>query len=62
KSLSMIKNEVSDILFSCLAIADQLNFNIGDAFMGKMLELNKRYDVASVRGKRIKIPSPDHKE
>ena len=59
KSLKMIKNEVSDIFFSCLAIADHLNFSLEDAYMEKMSELNIRYDPDKVRGKLSKIPSPD---
>ncbi|WMT51960.1 MAG: hypothetical protein RE471_03550 [Ferroplasma sp.] len=60
KSLTMIKNEVSDILFSCLAIADHLNFNLEDAYMEKMKELDVRYNPDKVRGKLTKIPSPDN--
>jgi len=60
KSLTMIKNEVSDILFSCLAIADHLNFNLEDAYMEKMKELDVRYNPDVVRGKLTKIPSPDN--
>ncbi len=60
--LRKIKNEVSDILFSCLAIADHLNFDISEAYKHKMSELDKRYDVNTVKGKLTKIPSPDHKK
>ncbi|EQB73438.1 MAG: hypothetical protein AMDU4_FER2C00073G0084 [Ferroplasma sp. Type II] len=59
-SLEMIKNEVSDILFSCFAIADHLKFNLEDAYRQKMSELDKRYDVENVKGKLVKIPSPDN--
>ena len=59
KSLTMIKNEVSDIFFSCLAFADHLNFNLEDAYREKMAELNLRYNPDKVRGKLSKIPSPD---
>ncbi len=62
KNLRKIKNEVSDILFSCLAIADHLNFDISEAYIHKMSELDKRYDVNTVRGKLKKIPSPDHEK
>lgn len=62
ETLNKIKNEVSDILFSCLAIADHLNFDISDAYKNKMAELDKRYDVNKVKGKLIKIPSPEHKK
>ena len=62
KNLRKIKNEVSDILFSCLAIADHLNFDISEAYKHKMSELDKRYDVNMVKGKLTKIPSPDHEK
>jgi NTP pyrophosphatase (non-canonical NTP hydrolase) len=62
KSLEMIENEVSDILFSCFAIADHLNFNIEDAYRNKMSELAKRYDPEKVKGKLVKIPSPEKQE
>lgn len=62
ETLNKIKNEVSDILFSCLAIADQLNFDISEAYKNKMAELDKRYNVNKVKGKLIKIPSPEHKK
>ncbi len=62
ETLNKIKNEISDILFSCLAIADHLNFDISEAYKNKMSELEKRYDVNKVKGKLIKIPSPDHKK
>ncbi len=60
KSYTMIKNEVSDIFFSCLAIADHLNFNLEDAYREKMAELDHRYDADKVKGKLSKIPSPDN--
>ncbi len=60
KTESKIKNEVSDILFSCLAIADQMDFDLEEAYRNKMDELNRRYDVNEVRGKITKIGSPDH--
>ncbi len=59
KSLTMIKNEVSDVFFSCLAIADHLNFNLEDVYREKMSELNIRYNPDKVKGKLSKIPSPD---
>jgi NTP pyrophosphatase (non-canonical NTP hydrolase) len=59
KSLTMIQNEVSDIFFSCLAIADHLNFNLEDAYREKMKELDSRYNPDKVKGKLTKIPSPD---
>jgi len=62
KSLEMIKNEVSDILFSCFAIADHLHFNLEDAYRQKMMELDKRYVPDKVKGKLVKIPSPDNKK
>ena len=62
ENLRKIKNEISDILFSCLAIADHLNFDISEAYKNKMSELDKRYDVNKVKGKLIKIPSSDHKK
>jgi NTP pyrophosphatase (non-canonical NTP hydrolase) len=61
KSLTMIKHEVSDIFFSCLAIADHLNFDLEDAYREKMKELDVRYDPDNVKGKLTKIPSPDNK-
>ena len=60
KNLRKIKNEVSDIFFSCLAIADHLNFNLEDAYREKMAELDHRYDADKVKGKLSKIPSPDN--
>jgi NTP pyrophosphatase (non-canonical NTP hydrolase) len=62
KSLEMIKNEVSDILFSCLAIADHLNFSLVDAYEHKMKELDKRYDIRKVKGKLVKVHSLDNKK
>jgi NTP pyrophosphatase (non-canonical NTP hydrolase) len=61
KSLTMIKHEVSDIFFSCLAIADHLHFDLEDAFREKMKELDVRYSPDEVKGKLSKIPSPDNK-
>ncbi|KJE49139.1 MULTISPECIES: MazG-like family protein [Acidiplasma] len=60
--MKKIQNEISDIFFTCLAMANELNFNLEDAFLNKMSELDQRYDVEKVRGKIVKIPSPDHKE
>lgn len=54
--LKKIKNETSDVLLSCLAIADQANFDLGEAFLSKMDELTKRYDVKKVKGDPSKIP------
>ena len=51
-----IQNETSDIFFSALAIADHLNFDMGDAFLSKMDALAKRYKIEEVKGKVIKIP------
>ena len=62
KSLALIKNEVSDIFFSCLAIADHLNFSLEEAYREKMSELNIRYNPDKVKGKLSKIPSPDNKK
>ena len=60
KSLTMIKNEVSDIFFSCLAIANHLNFSLEVAYREKMKELDARYATDKVKGKLSKIPSPDN--
>jgi NTP pyrophosphatase (non-canonical NTP hydrolase) len=58
-----IQNETSDIFFSALAIADHLNFDMGDAFLSKMDALAKRYKIEEVKGKVIKIPEyPENKE
>ena len=58
-----IQNETSDIFFSALAIADHLNFDMGDAFLSKMDALAKRYKIGEVKGKVIKIPEyPENKE
>ena len=58
-----IRNETSDIFFSALAIADHLNFDMGDAFLSKMDALAKRYKIEEVKGKVIKIPEyPENKE
>lgn len=55
--LKKVKNETSDILFACLAVAEHLNFSLEDAFMEKMKELDKRYEVGKVKGKVVKFPS-----
>lgn len=52
-----IRNETSDILFACLSIAEHLNFDLAEAFMSKLKELNERYPVEKVKGKVVKIPS-----
>lgn len=62
ESLEKIKNEVSDVLFSCFAIADHLKFNLEDAYRNKMDELDQRYNAEKVKGKLVKIPSPDNKK
>ena len=51
-----IQNETSDVFFSALAIADHLNFDLGEAFLSKMDALAKRYKTDEVKGKVIKIP------
>ena len=53
--LKKVKNETSDVLFSCLAIADHLNFDLEEAFLSKMRQLEKRYDKEKVKGKSVKI-------
>ncbi|AAT43560.1 MazG-like family protein [Picrophilus oshimae] len=60
KLLKMVMNETSDVLFACLSMADHLNFDLERAFLEKMDELNKRYDINNVKGKNVKIPSPEH--
>lgn len=53
--LQKIKDETSDVFFSCLAIADQAGFDLGDAFVSKFAEINKRYDKDKVKGNPGKI-------
>ncbi len=60
KTMRMIMNETADILFACLSMADHLNFDLERAFLEKIDELNKRYNIDNVKGKNVKIPSPDH--
>lgn len=55
--LEKVKNETSDVLFACLAIAEHLNFNLEDAFLEKLSELEDRYAVDKVKGKVVKYPS-----
>ncbi len=55
--IQKIKNETSDVFFSCLAIADQAGFDLGEAFLSKLEELDKRYDKKKVKGDPTKIPS-----
>lgn len=57
--LQKIKNETADVLFGCLAISDHLNFDLEEAFLSKMKQLEKRYDKEQVKGKSVKI---DEKE
>ncbi len=56
-SMSKIKDETADILFSCLAVADHLGFDLEEAFLEKMKELEHRYRVDKVKGKVVKFPS-----
>ena len=53
--LQKIKNETADVFFGCLAISDHLNFDLDQAFLSKMEQLEKRYNVQEVRGKSVKI-------
>ena len=53
--LQKIKNETADVFFGCLAISDHLNFDLDQAFLSKMEQLEKRYNVQEVKGKSIKI-------
>ncbi len=55
--INKIKNETADVFFSCLAIADQAGFDLGDAFLSKLGELDTRYDKKKVKGDPTKIPS-----
>ncbi|HKJ96406.1 MAG TPA: MazG-like family protein [Thermoplasmataceae archaeon] len=55
--LENVKNETSDVLFACLAIAEHLGFSLEDAFLTKLKELDERYAVEKVKGKVVKIPS-----
>jgi NTP pyrophosphatase (non-canonical NTP hydrolase) len=57
--LRKVKNETADVFFSCLAIADQVGFDLGEAFLDKMGELEKRYDKEKVKGKVVKIHAKD---
>ncbi|MGC8516781.1 MAG: MazG-like family protein [Candidatus Acidifodinimicrobium sp.] len=54
--LEKVKNETADVFFSCLAIADHLNFDLGKAFLSKIDQLGKRYEKDKVKGKVVKIP------
>ena len=53
--LQKIKNETADVFFGCLAISDHLNFDLDEAFLSKMEQLEKRYNVQEVKGKSVKI-------
>lgn len=57
--LQKIKNETADVFFGCLAISDHLNFDLEEAFLSKMKQLDQRYKVEEVKGKSVKI---DEKE
>ncbi len=57
--LQKIKNETADVFFGCLALSDHLNFDLDEAFLSKIKQLEKRYDKEQVKGKSIKI---DEKE
>ena len=57
--LKKVKNETADVFFSCLAIADHLNFNLGEAFLSKIDQLDKRYEKDRVKGKVVKIPEEE---
>ncbi len=54
--LKKVKNETSDILLVCLAIADHAGFDMEEAFLSKLSELDKRYKKENVKGKVVKIP------
>ena len=57
--LKKVKNETADVFFSCLAIADHLNFDLGEAFLSKIDQLDKRYEKDKVKGKVVKIPEEE---
>lgn len=57
--LRKVKNESADILFTVLAIAEHLDFDLEEAFREKMAELDERYSVDKVKGKVVKFPSKD---
>lgn len=57
--LKKVKNETADVLFTCLAIAEHLNFDLEKAFTSKMDELEERYSVKEVKGKVVKFPSKE---
>ncbi len=49
-----VKSELADVLFGCLAMADQLNLDLEGIFRAKLDELKKRYPVDEVRGRVVK--------
>ena len=53
--MQKIKNETADVLFGCLAVSDHLNFDLREAFLSKMKQLEKRYGIEEVKGKSVKI-------
>ena len=53
--MQKVKNETADVFFGCLAISDHLNFDLAEAFLSKMRQLEKRYNVQEVKGKSVKI-------
>lgn len=55
--LQKIKNETSDVFLGCLSLADQAGFDLEEAFIGKLHELEKRYDKNKVFGDPSKKPS-----
>jgi NTP pyrophosphatase (non-canonical NTP hydrolase) len=57
--LKKIKNETADVFLACLSIADQAGFDLEEAFVSKMKELDKRYDKKKVYGDPRKIPSKE---
>lgn len=57
--LRKVRNETADVLFTCLAVAEHLDFNLEEAFLEKLDELSRRYSVDKVKGRVVKFPSRD---
>jgi NTP pyrophosphatase (non-canonical NTP hydrolase) len=57
--MKKIKNETADVFLTCLAIADHAGFDMEEAFLSKLSELDRRYKKEQVKGKSVKIPSDD---
>ncbi len=53
--LQKIKNETADVIFGCMALSDHLGFDLEEAFLSKVQQLEKRYKKEEVMGKSVKI-------